>query len=342
MEHSLIRLILSQTGLSVFPVLVFLLALALIDTYRLMTLRRILGTVGLGCGVAILCWLLNTAVYATGLFSPHLWARSGAPVVEEIAKGLYVAWLIRTNRVAFMVDSAIAGFALGAGFSVIENISYIPDLTAAGLLASAIRGLGTAMMHGGATALFAVVSNNLAEIHGARLAASFLPGLVLATAIHTLYNQPVLAPVQHAVIVLLALPVLLSLIFWRSEKALATWLGTRLDKDIDLLQMMTGGSFTDSPAGRYLTSLKATFAPDIVGDMLCYLQICLELSARAKGDLLRREMGFPVTGDPELPSRLRELNWLERRIGRAGKLALAPLLGHSRRDVWELQQLASR
>ena len=111
MEHFPIRQILSQAGLSVFPVLVFLLALALIDTYRLMTLRRILGTVGLGCGVAILCWLLNTAVYETGVFSPHLWARSGAPVVEEIAKGLYVAWLIRTNRVAFMVDSAIAGFA---------------------------------------------------------------------------------------------------------------------------------------------------------------------------------------------------------------------------------------
>jgi hypothetical protein len=73
--------------------------------------------------------------------------------------------------------------------------------------------------------------------------------------------------------------------------------------------------------------------------MLCYVQLSLELSARAKGDLLRREMGFPVTRDPDLPGQLRELAWLESRIGRAGKIALSPLIGQSRRDLWEIQQL---
>jgi hypothetical protein len=51
-------------------------------------------------------------------------------------------------------------------------------------------------------------------------------------------------------------------------------------------------------------------------------------------------MGFPVVPDPELPGQLRELTWLESRIGRAGKLALSPLIGQSRRDLWELQQLS--
>jgi hypothetical protein len=64
--------------------------------------------------------------------------------------------------------------------------------------------------------------------------------------------------------------------------------------------------------------------------MLCYVQLSLELSARAKGDLLRREMDFPVPSDPELPRQLRELTWLESWIGRAGKLALSPLIGQSR------------
>jgi hypothetical protein len=134
----------------------------------------------------------------------------------------------------------------------------------------------------------------------------------LAIVVHALYNQALLRPVQEAVVILIGLPVLLAFIFWRSEKILR----------------------------KYLQSLKRTFSPEIVGDMLCYLQLSIELSARAKGDLLRREMGFAVTPDPEVPSQIREMNWLESRIGRTRKLALAPLLGRSRRDIWEMRQMA--
>ena len=90
-----------------------------------------------------------------------------------------------------------------------------------------------------------------------------------------------------------------------------------------------------------MQSLESTFTPVILGDMLSYLHLSLELSARAKGDLLRREMGFPVEPDAELGGQLKELR-LELQIGRAGKMALAPLLGQSRRDIWELQQLAEK
>ncbi len=332
--------ILAPVGLSLLPVLLFLLALELIDTYRLVSFRRVARTLAIGCAAAVACWLLSTALYKTGAISPRVWTRSGAPVLEEVAKALYVMWLIRSNRVGFMVDAAISGFAAGAGFSLVENLTYIPNLGATALLTAAVRGLGTAMMHGGATAIFAVISSNLAEIRGTASAAVFAPGLAAAICIHVLYNQALLPPVYAAVVILVALPVLLSFIFWRSERALENWVGTRLDKDIDLLEMMTTGKFIASHAGKYLQSLKNTFDSEIVGDILCYLQLSLELSAHAKGDLLRREMGFPVTGDPELPSRLRELSWLEGRIGRAGKLALAPLLAQSRREIWEMRRMA--
>jgi len=336
------RLLVLQILLSALPVLLFLGALELIDTYRLLPLRRVLRSIAVGCGVALVCYGLNTSLYRLGIVSPERWARFGAPVLEEVAKGLYVVWLLRSNRVGFMVDSAIAGFSVGAGFAVLENLSYIPDLSASGLAASAVRGLGTAMMHGGATAIFAAVSSNLSEIRGSRSVMVLLPGWAIAIAIHELYNQPLLKPVIAAAVILVALPAVIALIFWRSEKALEKWLGTKLDKDIDLLQMMSTRTFSSSHAGSYLRSLESAFSAEILGDMLCYLQLMLELSARAKGDLLRREMGFPLTPDPELPSQLRELLWLEGRIGRAGKLALAPLLGQSRRDIWEMHQLAGR
>src|SRR5580704_8923309 len=337
-----IQLALIQVCLSVLPVILFLFALELIDTYKLLALRRVLRSVAVGCGVAIVCYGINTAIYKLGMFSPALWARSGAPVVEEIAKALYVAWLLRSNRVGFMVDTAISGFAVGAGFAVLENLTYIPDLSASGLVASAIRGLGTAMMHGGATAIFGTVSVNLSEIRGSRSPLTFLPGLAMAIVIHELYNQPLWRPVIAAVVVLVTLPVVIAFIFWRSEKALEKWLGMKLDKDIDLLQMIATGIFSKSPVGKYMRSLESTFTPVILGDMLSYLHLSLELSARAKGDLLRREMGFPVEPDAELPGELKELRFLESQIGRAGKMALAPLLGQSRRDIWELQQLTEK
>lgn len=335
-------LILIQAALSMLPVVVFLVALELIDTYKLLALPRVARSVAIGCAVAIVCYGLNTAVYRIAAISPEIWARSGAPVLEELAKGLYIGWLLRTNRVGFMVDTAIAGFAVGAGFAVLENLTYIPDLSATGIATSAIRGLGTAMMHGGTTAIFGTVSASLTEIRGSRSNLVFLPGIAIAIFIHVLYNQPLLRPVTSAVIILLTLPAAMAFIFWRSDKALEKWLGTKLDKDIDLLQMISSGTFSSSRAGKYLHSLENIFQPEVLGDMLCYIQLSLELSARAKGDLLRREMGFPVTEDPELPAQLRELAWLESRIGRAGKIALSPLLGQSRRDLWEIQQLAEK
>jgi len=337
-----VRLVLAQGSVSVLPVLLFLAALELIDTYKLLTLGRVLRSVAVGCGVAVICYGLNTAVYASGIASPGVWPRSGAPVIEEIAKALYVVWLLRSNRVGFMVDTAVSGFAVGAGFAVLENLTYIPDLSASGLIASAIRGMGTAMMHGGATAIFGTVSANVSELRGSRSTVTFLPGLAMAIVIHELYNQPWWRPVMAAVVILVTLPVVIAFIFWRSEKVLEKWLGMKLDKDIDLLQMIATGKFGESHVGSYMRSLDNTFTPEILGDMLSYIHLSLELSARAKGDLLRREMGFEVTPDPELPGQLKELKFLESQIGRAGKMALGPLLGQSRRDIWELQQLTEK
>ncbi|MGI8959584.1 MAG: PrsW family glutamic-type intramembrane protease [Bryobacteraceae bacterium] len=185
---------------------------------------------------------------------------------------------------------AICGFAVGAGFALIENIFNLISFSEIGLLTDAVRGLGTAMMHGGATAIFGIVSRNRAEIHGSNRLAVFVPGLTIAILIHLLYNQPTLAPTISAGLFLLILPIVLCFIFWRSEKVLENWLGTKLDKDIDLLRMIATDTFSASPLGSYLRSLESSFPSKILGDMLCYLQLSAELSARSKGDLLRREM----------------------------------------------------
>ncbi len=324
------------------PVILFLVGLTVIDTYKLVRLRRVLEIVAAGCAAGLAAYGLNTLVCAAAGIAPATWGRTGAPLLEEALKAAIAVWLIRTGRVGFRVDAAISGFAVGAGFAVIENLLYLPVISASGLATAAVRGLGTAMMHGGATAIFGLVSLNRAETGGARAWRVFAPGLAIAAAIHALYNQGLLPPVVAAAALLILLPAVLAFIFWRSEEALKQWVGTKLDQDMDLLQMVATGKFSESRAGRYLRSMESAFGPAILGDMLCYLQLSLELSAQAKGDLLRREMGFPAEPDPELPARLKEFAYLEKQIGRAGKLALAPLLGSSRKDVWEIYQLIER
>jgi len=77
----------------------------------------------------------------------------------------------------------------------------------------------------------------------------------------------------------------------------------------------------------------------VVGDMLCLLQLSLELSARAKGDLLMREAGFDVPPDPSLSGKLKELSFLEKSIGPTGRRAMAPLIARSARDLWQVEML---
>ena len=92
----------------------------------------------------------------------------------------------------------------------------------------------------------------------------------------------------------------------------------------------------------YLESLKVSFAPEIVVDMLCLLKLQLELSIHAKGILLMREAGFAAEPDPDIAAQIDELHFLEKSIGRTGLRAMAPVVNMSDRDLWQLYMLGKR
>lgn len=331
---------LARLGLSILPVFVFLFGLEFLDSYKLVTLRRILTAVLAGLGVAGICFFINTLGFEIMPLTGRWYPIIGAPVIEELLKAAYITYLIRTSRVGFMVDAAIQGFAVGAGFALLENIIYLQAFHDNSLLLWTVRGFGTAMMHGGTTAIFGIVATSLLGRSTSHRWRVYLPGVAIAIVIHSLYNQALLPPLESTVAILIGLPIILSLIFLESEKSMQKWMGAKLDKDMELMQMIATGHLAETKAGRYLRSLTNTFPPELVGDMLCLLQISLELSAIAKGDLMRREAGFPSPPDPSLPDKFKEMAFLEKSIGRAGKLALNPLLPRSSRDLWEVYMLS--
>jgi hypothetical protein len=203
-----------------------------------------------------------------------------------------------------------------------------------------VRGFGTALMHGGTTALFAVMGLARMEQSTKASALHFLPGFVIAVLLHSGFNHLSHAPLIATLATMLTLPPLQWLVFERSEQALRQWIGHGFDADAQLLELIGSGSFASSPPGRYLASLKRSLPGALLADALCYLRLYTELALRAKGVLMMREAGFePREADEETRAKFAELRYLETSVGPTGLRALRPVLNMRRRELWQLYML---
>ena len=109
----------------------------------------------------------------------------------------------------FLVDAAIFGFAVGAGFAIFENLYYLTILPDTKLGTWVVRGFGTAIMHGGVVAMFAIISQTLTERQMRINPLYYLPGLAVAILLHSVFNHFLVAPVLQAAGTLILLPPLL-------------------------------------------------------------------------------------------------------------------------------------
>ncbi len=321
------------------PVFCFLAVLIVIDSYKLVRFQTVLlgNLAGIGAAAAafgIHRWILKSAFVDSAQLSHYI-----APVVEEFLKGLYLVFLIRSRRVGFMVDSAICGFAIGAGFAAIENLYYLYQLENQSLLIWIVRGFGTAIMHGGTTAILGILGRSVADRRGSEKWIVFVPGIAVAIVIHAIYNYFILPPAISTLIMMIVFPTFIVVVFERSEQALKEWLGMDLDSDMTILEMIRSGHFLASKVGQYLQSLKSYFAGEILADMLCYIRLHVELAIKAKGLLMIREAGFEEDPGCDVREKFQELRYLEKSIGKTGKLAIAPLLRTSSKNLWQLQML---
>lgn len=327
-------------SVSLVPVFVFLLALIALDSYKLVTLSLIVRTILVGCLVAVVCLYVNSALLELTGLEHRIYARYLAPFIEELFKAAFVIYLMRTRKVGFMVDAAIYGFAVGAGFSLVENVYYLQTVDSANILLWLVRGFGTAIMHGGTTAIFSIIAMLYAERKSRESWTALAPGLLGAYLIHMTFNHFILPPVYTTALELIILPMLLIIVFHYSERSLEGWLGIGLDAEMELFDQITTGNIAETRLGKYLESLKERFRGEVVVDMLCYLRLRLELAMTAKGLLIMRQGGHDVRPDEDTFAKLKELKFLEGTIGATGKLAIAPFVRSSNRDLWQLQMLS--
>ena len=331
----------SPAVVALLPVLTFLAALLYLDSYKLVRMRAVLVVLVCGAGVAIVTYAVNAFLLKMTGLDVATFTRYVGPISEELLKAIVIVVLIRTHRIGFLVDAAIFGFAIGTGFSVVENLYYLDRFPDAGMATWIVRGFGTALMHGGATAVVGVVALALLERDPRLRAKVFVPGLLLAIVLHAGFNHLVQWPMIATVAILLVLPILLYGVFERSDEAVGQWLGKGFDADAEMLELINSGRVSDSPLGKYLTTLKRKFAGPVVADVLCYLRLYTELALRAKGMLMMRENGFEARIDDETRAKFEEMRYLERSVGRTALLAIHPMLHMSHKDLWQLYMLES-
>jgi RsiW-degrading membrane proteinase PrsW (M82 family) len=323
---------------ALLPVVAFLAVLYTMDGFKLVPIRSVLSTLAAGGGAALVSlWLWS--VFGLAAQAGNRAIYYDAPVIEEGLKAGIVAALIVSGRVGFLVDAAVHGFSVGAGFALVENIAYLHAFENAPVALWVVRGVGTAMLHGGTTAIFGVLSRAMRDRFPRHPIVAFLPGLSAAIAIHAGFNALLLPPLILTALIMIVLPLLLLFTFDRSERAIREWMGAGMDLDIEVLQLVTSEHFPVTRFSDYLKELATRFPGPVVADMYCLLRLELELSVHARAMIMARDAGLELKADEDLEASLAERDYLHRSIGRAGLLALRPLQVTSHRDQWHRELL---
>lgn len=322
----------------ILPVLLFLVFLFLLDSFKLVITKLLLLSILWGAAVAVITYFINSNIMEAPIVEYKEFSRYIAPLIEESIKSIFIFVLIFQKRIGFFIDAAIYGFAIGTGFALVENLFFLQGVNEVHFIASIIRGFGTAIMHGGCTALIAIVLVGAKSVNSSFWKSSIV-AILSAYILHSAYNHFYINPLLQTIGIIIIIPAIFILLFKQSEIRLQNWLEIEFSTEIELLQMIKKGNFSQTKAGEYLASLKSRFSSEIIFDMYCYIQLYLELSVKAKRNLMLKESGIPPIPEDDIQLKLVELNALKKQIGKVGEITLAPLIKMNYRDLWKLNLL---
>jgi protease PrsW len=336
-------------ALALFPVLVLLGVFAWLDAFALMRKRELAALIALGGLGAIVAYPISGRMLDTLPIGFSVYSRFIAPWVEEAIKGVLVVILFRMNRIGYKLDAVLSGFAIGAGFSVVENILYLTLFPDYGLGTWLVRGCGTALMHGTTTALFAAIAHELAEREHRDSSSRFdfriwwfIPGYLVAVILHTLFNQFPDRPLFAMLGALVATPLAIMLILHYGHGEAARWLDKEYADHGAQLAVLEAGGWPDTPDGRKIAALARRLGPEAEGRIRSYYRTLAWLVVEAEESMIEESGGDVQLNRDAVKSALADLNRLKVAMGRSTFAALKPLLPYSRNDYWEIAELRQR
>ena len=337
---------------ALLPVVIYIFVVYKIDNFSLISVKNLLLQVLCGMVTALACFGL---FQLTGEMLADEHSDYINPVLEELVKGLPLLYLASRKKIVFFIDSVICGAAVGGGFSILENIFYLllgDGITGIGTVL--FRGLEVALIHMGCSAIVAaglMLVIRLIERSRSRLGLKrsdiamsvFL--LLEAPVLHVCHNAFHFNPLMQFIFVFGTMGGLLMWTYYYDVDMIHRWLDKGLDKQLALLDSIKDGHLDDTPTGVFLESVKDAFPPEDFFDIICYVQLNVELNVAAKSRVMIRESGLerdlPLSdAEKELfMAQYTEYKILEKNLGKAARMTIAPIVKFYPADQKALEDL---
>lgn len=342
----MILTLVADWSIALVPVLLMAVLFAWLDVFKLMSVLEMTSLLLLGAMTAVLAWPLSGQVLDQLPMGYSFYSRIVAPWIEEALKGLALTLLIGTNRIGFKLDAIISGFAIGAGFSVVENILFLlrfPELPAAVWM---VRGLGTAVMHGATTAILAAVAHGIYERSLRRQGSVrrfnplwMLPGYIAASLLHLAFNQFPDKPVLVMIVTLVVAPLLLIALLRLGEGETQKWLAEDSEGHRRWLAEWRAGGFPADASGQRIAALAARATPEGAELIRAFCILKTELVLAAEEELIDRDRRLDEDEAERVRAAFAKLGRLKKELGRVRYAELRRQLPFSANDDWELGEL---
>ena len=336
-------------GLALIPVLLLLAVYVWLDAFKLMSFREIVLLLLLGGLAALIVYPISGRVLDALPLGFSSYSRFVAPWIEEAIKAVAIIGLFWFNRIGYKLDAVISGFAIGAGFSVVENIIYLwvyPDYAAGTWM---VRGLGTAVIHGTTLAVMAAIAHELAERETREAAGDFhfnllwfVPGYLIAVGLHIAFNQfpdrPLIAMLGSMVVA----PIAIMAIFSFGTSEAERWLATESAEHKAQLEALRAGRWPEGPSGKRIAALAQRVDGETAKRLRRYWELQAWLVHEAEETMLEEAAGDAKFDPAQIRAAFAELKGLRKALGRSTFTALKALLPFSRNDYWEVSELRQR
>jgi RsiW-degrading membrane proteinase PrsW (M82 family) len=336
-------------GIALIPVLVMLAIFRWLDAFALVSLKEAVVLLLLGAIGALAAWPVSGRLLDTLPIGFSLYSRFIAPWIEEAIKAAIMILLFRVNRIGYKLDAVISGFAIGAGFSVVENIFYLTTFPNYGTGTWLVRGFGTAIMHGTTLAVLAAIAHEFSERETREAAADydfslmwFIPGYGVAVALHTAFNQFPDRPMIAMMAAILVAPIALIFILNLGTAEAQRWLAAECAEHRAQVEALRAGRWPEGVAGQKVAALAERLDAESMKRIRRYWELQAWLAAEAEETMMEEAAGDAEFDASAVRAAFAELEGLKRALGRSTFAALRALLPFSRNDQWEVSELRQR
>ena len=337
-------------GLALIPVLLLLAVYVWLDAFKLMSFREIVLLLLLGGLAALIVYPISGRVLDALPLGFSTYSRFVAPWIEEAIKAVVIIGLFWFNRIGYKLDAVISGFAIGAGFSVVENIIYLwvyPDYGAGTWM---VRGLGTAVMHG---TTLAERCCDRARTRRARNAGGGRRLPFQSPVVRTRLSDRGRACTSPST----SFPIVRSSRCWdrwslhRSRSWRSSASGPPRPKNGSPLKALSTrlssrrsgqGHWPEGPSGKKIAALAQRVDSETAKRLRRYWELQVGSSTKPKKRCWRKRTATQSSTRRKIQAAFAELKGLRKALGRSTFTALKALLPFSRNDYWEVSELRQR